>query len=386
MPNSYQDPPALGFAGHVPGQKWKVGSDKQEQQTAYQNGYHQASEQLGSRQQVHTNWSSETTGQTQGRVATAFPQYVNQFGQHIDQGFEQIQRALSQISTDDQNPTRTAAGQAQMAAGAPLNMRTPDGSNYSVTYGYNSQGMPVRIIENPNNRGVTSYNDNVYTQNQTRHQERDRQNRPETQATQQPSSKQRSRSMPRKIENNPFAGIEPGWWSKGEVLRNRERRELAEKGYPIGGQGFGAPPNVLNNPNADWYGNSQPKTLDDEIVKEDEDIVPCAGYSGHIQGYRQLSVGKPFHEAAVEAKKEFVEKRIGSRDNLKESTPNYTNTNNPRAQSQAEGSKDKEHSADRRLTNTEAEAEAETATEMSHFYMRTHRRSAGLLNQIPRSD
>ena len=49
----------------------------------------------------------------------------------------------------------------EVLSGAPLNMRTPDGSNYSVTYGYNSQGMPVRIIENPNNRGVTSYNDNV---------------------------------------------------------------------------------------------------------------------------------------------------------------------------------------------------------------------------------
>ena len=55
------------------------------------------SEQLGSRQQVHTNWSSETTGQTQGRVATAFPQYVNQFGQHIDVSYSLLWKSLQKM-------------------------------------------------------------------------------------------------------------------------------------------------------------------------------------------------------------------------------------------------------------------------------------------------
>ena len=52
-----------------------------------------------------------------------------------------------------------------------------------------------------------------------------------------------------------------------------------------------------------------------DIFKVKISKLPFFSYELNL-GYRQLSVGKPFHEAAVEAKKEFVEKRIGSRGEL----------------------------------------------------------------------
>ncbi|ETN70697.1 hypothetical protein NECAME_04855 [Necator americanus] len=54
--------------------------------------------------------------------------------------------------------------------------------------------------------------------------------------TRPPSVKQRARSLPRRtVEKDPFEGLEGGWWSKGEVQRNKERRDLANSGKTVAG-------------------------------------------------------------------------------------------------------------------------------------------------------
>eukprot|EP00081_Caenorhabditis_elegans_P025698 NP_508968.3 Uncharacterized protein CELE_C54H2.4 [Caenorhabditis elegans] len=126
---------------------------------------------------------------------------------------------------------------------------------------------------------------------------------------QQEQQKQRSKSMPRKIESNPFDGIESGWWSKGEVKRNQERREIANGGQMVSG--------------GNW--NQRPPSRQrvsrklGALEKDETEDIPTAGYSGHIQGLRQLGVGKPFNVAAKQAKKEYIERRrtySGSREAL----------------------------------------------------------------------
>lgn len=55
-----------------------------------------------------------------------------------------------------------------------------------------------------------------------------------------------------RIEKDPFEGVESGWWSKGEVLRNRERREMAEKGKSVTGGDWNAPKVDSSPPRRTW--------------------------------------------------------------------------------------------------------------------------------------
>ncbi|CAD6194296.1 unnamed protein product [Caenorhabditis auriculariae] len=101
------------------------------------------------------------------------------------------------------------------------------------------------------------------------------------------------------IEKDPFEGIEAGWWSKGEVQRNKERREIANRGRAVaGGDWQQLPPSPVSN-----------RRRYQAQREMDEDDIPTAGYSGHIQGMRQLGIGKPFNVAAKQAKQEYIERR-----------------------------------------------------------------------------
>lgn len=112
------------------------------------------------------------------------------------------------------------------------------------------------------------------------------------------SVKIRSKSVPKRVEKNPFDGIESGWWSKGEVQRNKERRLLAN-----GEQ-------ITNDNN--WNRKHVSEKHYDKPERSAEYDIPAAGYSGHIQGLRQVGIGKPFNVAAKQAIKEFVERRSSS--------------------------------------------------------------------------
>ncbi|VDO19898.1 unnamed protein product [Heligmosomoides polygyrus] len=122
-------------------------------------------------------------------------------------------------------------------------------------------------------------------------------------STRPPSAKQRAKSLPRRpVERDPFEGLEGGWWSKGEVLRNKERRELANSGKSVAG--------------GDW--SQRPETPKRQHVvrrvgalerEDDLDNVPAAGYSGHMPGLRQVGIGKSFNIAAREAKRDQALRR-----------------------------------------------------------------------------
>ncbi|KAK5965013.1 hypothetical protein GCK32_002333 [Trichostrongylus colubriformis] len=169
---------------------------------------------------------------------------------------------------------------------------------------YNSEGFPVRIIKN-NQVLHTSTSDaqSIRGLNSPGSEHLRNgfplENSPQPQPRVQ-SVKQRARSLPRRpIEKDPFEGLEGGWWSKGEVLRNKERRELANTGKTVAGGDWSQRP---ESPPA----QSQSRWREPE---DDDDNVPAAGYSGHMPGLRQLGIGKSFHAAAKEAKRDYSIRR-----------------------------------------------------------------------------
>ncbi|VDO33145.1 unnamed protein product [Haemonchus placei] len=104
------------------------------------------------------------------------------------------------------------------------------------------------------------------------------------------------------VERDPFEGLEGGWWSKGEVMRNKERRELANTGKTIAGGDWSQRPETPKQRPSRWM-------VSLELTNDDFDNVPAAGYSGHMPGLRQLGIGKSFNAAAREAKRDYSIRR-----------------------------------------------------------------------------
>ncbi|CAJ0583816.1 unnamed protein product, partial [Mesorhabditis spiculigera] len=182
------------------------------------------------------------------------------------------------------------SGDGMIGSAVPM----PYSDSQISQFGFNSQGMPVRIPTEMQQQYAQQQSqqrvqnaDGSYTvftttrqrgqragqgQGQGQNGEANRNPREQTR-TNVGEQQRRAKSVPRKIEKDPFEGLEGGLYSKGEVARNR---------------------NYLED--------------------EEEDQVPAAGYSGHIPAYKRISVGKNFHTAALEAKKEYIKQRYGEKD------------------------------------------------------------------------
>uniref|UniRef100_A0A914C0P7 Uncharacterized protein n=1 Tax=Acrobeloides nanus TaxID=290746 RepID=A0A914C0P7_9BILA len=98
----------------------------------------------------------------------------------------------------------------------------------------------------------------------------------------------RSQSLPRKKLDkdikDPFEGLEGGWWSEGQALKNIKKHENMIKGA-----------------------NEAPSAIKRKIrqptLTQDDNDIPSSGYSGHIPGFKTHSVGKPFTVAAKDSLK-----------------------------------------------------------------------------------
>ncbi|VDM75032.1 unnamed protein product [Strongylus vulgaris] len=133
-------------------------------------------------------------------------------------------------------------------ADSQLSLLRPGSSEMSIIY--NSEGFPVRIIKNNQVLHTTASDIRSIHGMSSPVSEHLRNGFPLERSpqptTRPPSVKQRARSLPRRIvEKDPFEGLEGGWWSKGEVQRNKER-------------------------------------------EVDIDDIPAAGYSGHMPGANLL--------------------------------------------------------------------------------------------------
>ncbi|CCD67142.3 uncharacterized protein CELE_C54H2.4 [Caenorhabditis elegans] len=281
MPNGYRNQPISGFTGYIPGAKWQVGS-------RYVAGSRENS--------GFTGRNSSGTGVPQIQTENTLNQ--NSFGEHRSMamgGAEQMKNFTEM--TNDELQDRFMRMQMDMQ-NLQMAMRMQQQQHLGANGG-GGGGM-----------GGSERNSANYGMREEPSGRMDRRTKYENgQRGQQEQQKQRSKSMPRKIESNPFDGIESGWWSKGEVKRNQERREIANGGQMVSG--------------GNW--NQRPPSRQrvsrklGALEKDETEDIPTAGYSGHIQGLRQLGVGKPFNVAAKQAKKEYIERRrtySGSREAL----------------------------------------------------------------------
>ncbi|CAL2050158.1 unnamed protein product [Caenorhabditis brenneri] len=277
MPNGYRNQPISGFTGYIPGAKWQVGSryvagSRENSGFSNRNTSVPEGAQLQTPNTLNQHFSGENRSMAMG--GGGGDEQMKNFTEMTN---EELRERLMKMQMDMQN-LQMAMGMQQQPMGANGDGSMRNSANYATR-------------EEPTGR-------------------MDRRTEYETgQRGQQEQLKQRSKSMPRKIESNPFDGIESGWWSKGEVKRNQERREIANGGQMVSG--------------GNW--NQRPPSRQrvsrriGALEKDESEDIPAAGYSGHIQGLRQLGVGKPFNVAAKQAKKEYIERRrtySGSRDAL----------------------------------------------------------------------
>ncbi|TKR80809.1 hypothetical protein L596_014817 [Steinernema carpocapsae] len=119
-----------------------------------------------------------------------------------------------------------------------------------------------------------------------------------------PRSQNRSKSAPRKVKPgrnagvNMFSGLEAGWWSKSDAIKNceRHRQHLEQKklGVKAAKSGYGHTNHSSHSAHRAFSSNPQ----------DDEDFTPCAGYSGHLPGFRHHDVGKSFCAAAKESRRD----------------------------------------------------------------------------------
>ncbi|CAB3399522.1 unnamed protein product [Caenorhabditis bovis] len=248
MPNGYRSQPITGFTGYIPGAKWQVGSKYVP--PSYSNAERVMNDDRMELEQARTRGSDGYD-----KMSSSDTNTMKNFSEMSN---EELREQLQQMQMNMQ--------QLQLA-------------------------MSAQREERPIERDIPGN-----ARSSRRVERMDEQ------------SKQRSKSVPKKVESNPFDGVESGWWSKGEVQRNKERREIADSGYTISGGNFEQRPPSRKRQSRRF-----------EMADSEENDIPAAGYSGHIQGLRQIGVGKSFNTAAKQAKKEYIERRrtySGSRDIL----------------------------------------------------------------------
>uniref|UniRef100_A0A0N5AV84 DUF1604 domain-containing protein n=1 Tax=Syphacia muris TaxID=451379 RepID=A0A0N5AV84_9BILA len=78
------------------------------------------------------------------------------------------------------------------------------------------------------------------------------------------------------VGHDMFDGLQSGWWSQGEALKNRQ----------------GSSPKVTISNDDTQSGN--------RLRSKDLDRIPASGYSGHLPGFRDGAIGKPFTVVAQE--------------------------------------------------------------------------------------
>ncbi|PIC18501.1 hypothetical protein B9Z55_024369 [Caenorhabditis nigoni] len=279
MPNGYRNQPISGFTGYIPGAKWQVGS-RYVAGSRENSGFSNRNASVPDGSQFPTPNATNQNFSAENQRSMAMGGGDEQMRNFTEMTNDELRERLMKMQMDMQNLQMAMSMQNQQQQHSGTN--GGDGSSRNAAnFGDPSGRMDRRTEYENGQRGGGG---------------------------QQEQLKQRSKSMPRKIENNPFDGIESGWWSKGEVKRNQERREIANGGQMVSG--------------GNW--NQRPPSRQrvsrriGALEKDETEDIPTAGYSGHIQGLRQLGVGKPFNVAAKQAKKEYIERRrtySGSRGN-----------------------------------------------------------------------
>jgi len=243
--------PISGFSGHIPGRKWHVGGRQSRQDEDFRR---------------HESDSASNQNKEMQNGASFSPEQLAQM----------YQQQISQLQASGQLP------QFQMMTPYPYGFNPYLMNGLNTLNGFSASGS----VQGLNNVGTQAQNGQSYTnsQNQTNNQ------RPDT-------SKSRSKSLPRRQPRSDvkdiFGGIESGWWSEGQALKNLRRHQqgISDNGsnsnYSFNNDST-VHSTFSSKKNADW---------------DDDADVPTPGYSGHVPGIRQYGIGKPFTIAAKEARR-----------------------------------------------------------------------------------
>ena len=143
---------------------------------------------------------------------------------------------------------------------------------------------------------------------------------------------------PKSEVRDMFGGIESGWWSEGQALKNiRRHQQTLNEASGISGRSNGE------------FAADKASTVSRYRRKfgggddDDDDDVPTPGYSGHVPGMRTYGVGKPFTVAAKECRRKMhsnensaiQEKAKSEKEGTDHRADNHSQSQNQNQQSQA---------------------------------------------------
>uniref|UniRef100_A0A7E4ZUZ5 YTH domain-containing protein n=1 Tax=Panagrellus redivivus TaxID=6233 RepID=A0A7E4ZUZ5_PANRE len=124
----------------------------------------------------------------------------------------------------------------------------------------------------------------------------------------QAATKSRSKSVPRRIKadvKDVFGGIESGWWSEGQALKNLRRHHNGTSNGNLNGGLDDGHDDGENTTSVSFAksGRSRLSGPSKWTPGDDDFDVPAPGYSGHVPGIKQYGVGKPFTVAAKDCRR-----------------------------------------------------------------------------------
>ncbi|KAK6766614.1 hypothetical protein RB195_026100 [Necator americanus] len=286
MPASYSSAPISGFTGHIPGAKWQVGSRYVPPTRSQASSHppfvasHSEHSQMSNgdvvreRSSDHIHDSENEVNEEHHRSKEGKEDMNSESGHRSVQFSPDGASRRGFLETNERVPVMPYPEDSQ------LSLLRPGSSEMSIIY--NSEGFPVRIIKNNQVLHTTQSDAHSVHALSSPSSEHLRNGFPLERSpqptTRPPSVKQRARSLPRRtVEKDPFEGLEGGWWSKGEVQRNKERRDLANSGKTVAGGDWSQRPDT---PKRHRQSRWQQRDVD-------MDDIPAAGYSGHMPGEEQ---------------------------------------------------------------------------------------------------
>ncbi|KAK6043554.1 hypothetical protein COOONC_18941, partial [Cooperia oncophora] len=243
------------FTGHIPGAKWQVGSRYRPPSRSLQSSYAPSSFSEQSASDTHLRRAKENHNHEHENEVTEDDRRSgvgHQYGHHSESG-HRVRSVQFSPEQSRRGYMEKNHGGSEMpyAEDSQLSLLRPGSSEMSIIY--NSEGFPVRIIKNNQVLHTSTSDAQSLRGLSSPGSEHLRNGFPLEPAplpqTRPPSVKQRAR---RTVERDPFEGLEGGWWSKGEVLRNKERRELANTGKTVAGGDWSQRPETPKQRPSRW--------------------------------------------------------------------------------------------------------------------------------------
>uniref|UniRef100_A0A914X8B3 Uncharacterized protein n=1 Tax=Plectus sambesii TaxID=2011161 RepID=A0A914X8B3_9BILA len=334
--------PISGFGGHIPGDKWRIGTNVRSPQDLpnpkgpnatlaplKRPGSRRASARQGGRgyAQPYNSTNSQHAVAVDGRG-----HQIEEAGHRAPDQEEMTHSVLRRAASAPRNGQRTRPESRQQ------HPDDYDRQNGNEHYDQQREHAHQQAQQYAHQQALQHAHQQAQEQahqqaQQQAHQQAQQQGHQQSQQQgQQQRPRSRSAHLDGRVVNNHqpsslfmgddiFAGLEKGWWSQGEVERNKQRREQALRGQapgrqsqgynqqPGGGGGGGVGGGGGGGGGGGYNGGRYVGGGGGAGNMDDKERIPAPGYSGHMPGLRENDFGKPWTVAAKESRENYINQK-----------------------------------------------------------------------------